>query len=322
MKSMEEKIAALFGIVIVVSAFFAAAIQLKPVSEPSIEEKLATSYNTLISFIKNAGNKTAEPEIKEVTFESYSALATFLKERKSNYGGGFYPSTGTPFASATGSPKMLATTAQTSAVTESSTDYSRTNIQVEGVDEPDIVKTDGKYIYKVSDKSVYILSSDPLSIVSRIAFNGRPNNIFISEGKVFVFGSKTVPNENRVSGAMVDDYWIPESYETFLSVYDVSNPSEPKLLKEISLPGNYFDARMAKGYIYAVVNQYVNMKDDQPDLPIVTSGSEETIQPEKIAYFPDDSPAYNYQYTFIISLNTDTLEEQKRVFLLGSGQTL
>lgn len=321
---MEEKIAALFGIVIVVSAIFVAAIQLKPVSEPSIEEKLATSYNNLISFIKNAANKTAEPEIKEVTFESYSALATFLKDRRSNYGGGFYPFAGSPFASAMGASKMAIT--QTSSVTESSADYSRTNIQVEGVDEPDIVKTDGKYIYKISDNSVYILNSNPLSIVSKIAVNGNPNNIFISEGKIFVFGSRsqTKPMEKRIAGAgaMITDYWVPQIYETFLSIYDVSNPSEPKLLKDISLPGNYFDARMAKGYIYAVVNQQVPYSDN-PNLPVISSNNgNETIQPDKIAYFPEDSPSYNYQYTFIISLNTNTLEEQKRVFLLGTGQTL
>ncbi len=323
---MEEKIAALFGITIIVSAIFAAAIQFKPASEPSIEEKLAASYNNLISFIKNVNNKTAEPDAKEITFESYSAFAAFLKERRSSYGEGFYH----PFAAAMGSPAKL-TTAQTSAVTESaSADYSKTNIQVQGVDEPDIVKTDGKYIYVLSGSSLFILSSNPLTILSRTPLGGDPQNMFIDEGKVFVFGNKMVPRVMEkevagaaVAGAMIADYWAPESYETFLAVYDASNPAEPKHLKDISLPGNYFDSRLTNGYIYAVVNQYVNLKNDQPELPIVTSsGWKETIQPERIAYFPDDSPAYNYQYTFIISLNTKTLEEQKRVFLLGQGQTL
>ena len=36
-------------------------------------------------------------------------------------------------------------------------EYSTTNIQVEGVDEADVVKTDGRYIYVVSGSAVYIL---------------------------------------------------------------------------------------------------------------------------------------------------------------------
>jgi uncharacterized secreted protein with C-terminal beta-propeller domain len=35
-----------------------------------------------------------------------------------------------------------------------SNDYSKTNVQVEGIDEADIVKTDGEYIYIVSGKGV------------------------------------------------------------------------------------------------------------------------------------------------------------------------
>ena len=46
----------------------------------------------------------------------------------------------------------------------SMTDYSKTNIQTEGVDEGDIVKTDGKYIYFVNDKGLTIIDSNPLTM--------------------------------------------------------------------------------------------------------------------------------------------------------------
>ncbi|MFN4133039.1 MAG: beta-propeller domain-containing protein, partial [Candidatus Hadarchaeales archaeon] len=51
------------------------------------------------------------------------------------------------------------------------TDYSTTNIQVEGVDEADIVKTDGKYLYVVSKNSIIIILAYPpeqAKIVSKI----------------------------------------------------------------------------------------------------------------------------------------------------------
>ena len=43
--------------------------------------------------------------------------------------------------------------------TQSSKDYSTTNIQVENVDEADIVKTDGDYIYSLSENKVIITNS-------------------------------------------------------------------------------------------------------------------------------------------------------------------
>ena len=49
-------------------------------------------------------------------------------------------------------------------------DHSGTNVQVEGVDEGDIIKTDGKYIYIAGDRQLTIINADPqdLRIVSVI----------------------------------------------------------------------------------------------------------------------------------------------------------
>ena len=41
----------------------------------------------------------------------------------------------------------------------SSNNYSTTNVQVKGVDEADVIKTDGKYIYALSNKSVFIIDA-------------------------------------------------------------------------------------------------------------------------------------------------------------------
>lgn len=45
--------------------------------------------------------------------------------------------------------------------------YSQTNLQVEGVDEADIVKTDGKYIYYIKDNMVYIAQADKGKLVQK-----------------------------------------------------------------------------------------------------------------------------------------------------------
>jgi inhibitor of cysteine peptidase len=73
--------------------------------------------------------------------------------------------------------------------TESS-DYSKTNIQVEGVDEADIVKTDGEYIYIVSGNNLTIVKAYPpeeARVVSKISFDGGVMGIFINGDKLAIF---------------------------------------------------------------------------------------------------------------------------------------
>jgi len=63
-------------------------------------------------------------------------------------------------------------------------DYSTTNIQVEGVDEADIVKNDGKYIYVVSGSKVVIVDAYPaenMEILSEIEVNGSVSQIFLKK---------------------------------------------------------------------------------------------------------------------------------------------
>ena len=74
---------------------------------------------------------------------------------------------------------------------EASVDFSKTNIQVAGVDEPDIIKSDGKYLYALVYNILYIIDAVPAEqtkIVSRIKFTSRPQDLFISDNRLIVFG--------------------------------------------------------------------------------------------------------------------------------------
>ena len=49
-----------------------------------------------------------------------------------------------------------------SSSSEAPSDYTTTNVQEEGVDELDVVKTDGEYIYVAQDKGLHIVDSWPV----------------------------------------------------------------------------------------------------------------------------------------------------------------
>ncbi|NTU99131.1 hypothetical protein HGA64_03955, partial [Candidatus Falkowbacteria bacterium] len=71
-------------------------------------------------------------------------------------------------------------------------DFSKTNTQVEGVDEADIIKTDGKYVFAINRQQLIIAEAFPAvdaKIVGKIEFKGQPHEMFLSGNRLVVFGS-------------------------------------------------------------------------------------------------------------------------------------
>ena len=72
-------------------------------------------------------------------------------------------------------------------------DYSKTNIQVEGVDEADFVKNDGKYIYVIAQDKLVIVDAFPASdakILSATLIEGRPKDIFVNGDRLISFSGR------------------------------------------------------------------------------------------------------------------------------------
>ncbi|WP_437334888.1 beta-propeller domain-containing protein [Sorangium sp. So ce394] len=70
--------------------------------------------------------------------------------------------------------------------------HSDTNTQVAGVDEADIVKTDGNNLYILHDQSFYTLTAWPassLAVGSSLAIEGSPLEMFVAGDKVVVYSS-------------------------------------------------------------------------------------------------------------------------------------
>lgn len=66
-------------------------------------------------------------------------------------------------------------------------DQTNTNVQVNGIDEGDWSKCDGKYIYSIYENNLYIFNLDGVKIVSeRIKF--RPTSLFVSGSNIIVLG--------------------------------------------------------------------------------------------------------------------------------------
>ncbi|MBS3077293.1 beta-propeller domain-containing protein [Candidatus Pacearchaeota archaeon] len=204
--------------------------------------------------------------------------------------------------------------------------YSQTNVQVEGVDEPDIVKNDGKYIYTVSGNKVVIVDAYPaegMDIVSEVSFDkDSVMGLFVNEDKMIVFTQKYEYVDSGIRCGEI--YWGIRcggySKESTLAyIYDVSDRSNPELDKTIALSGNYLDARMIGNYVYLISNKYIY--ENSFDLPFYeVDGVKTDIAPTDIYYFRQHDQ--NFVFDTIAAINVDDGEFETETYLVGSSTSI
>ncbi len=269
--------------------------------------------------------------IRLKTFGSEAELRDFLGTllEQPQYAGGF----GRGMMKA-----MVAAESSAAAPSDAASDYSTTNIQVEGVDEADFVKNDGKYIYAITGDRLVIVDAYPAEgaeVVSKTELKGNPVEIFVNGDKLVVFErdyeqARQLPGETEPAApqGMPEKIMIYPYYQTSLTriaVYDISDRQNPVIAREITLTGDYHSSRMIGDYVYAVVNMavpYFRPEDPVP-LPVIMEGkAATTLNPQDIYYF--GYPDYGYSYTNVIALNTQNDNEKynEKTFLGGNSQNI
>ncbi len=202
---------------------------------------------------------------------------------------------------------------------ESGNEYSQTNNQVANVDEADLIKTDGDYIYTVSGNTVFIIKAYPgeeAEIVSRIELkNMNPSNLFIKGDYLAVFGN-----------FYDNDYFSrmeirPRSGMTFFNIYDMSDRAEPELIEEYKFEGSYMNARMKDGYVYFVTQSWPEARPYP--MPLMIDGSAVKQMPiESIHYF---NIPYNYPSLvsiYALNLNSPDEEPRSESIMVEGGENL
>jgi inhibitor of cysteine peptidase len=260
-------------------------------------------------------------------FASYGELQEFVKTN-AEYKNFYWGVSKGDVALFSGSVESNAFVPLPAAIDDSAADYSATNIQVAGVDEADIVKTDGEYIYHVSGNRTIILKAYPpeqAQVLSEIEVEGRVIGIFINEDRLVVFEEETpyYPYYDIQSGSAERIYVPYVSPKTFVKVYDISDRENPRLQRELSADGQYISSRMIGDYVYVVINEPVYEQDDELNLPEIYFGGNETEIPATDIYYSDVYDYY-YMYTTIIAINTqnDDQEPTYETILLGASSNL
>ncbi len=210
-----------------------------------------------------------------------------------------------------------------------SLDYSTTNNQVAGVDEADIIKTDGTYVYALVRNELKIIKANPAAeaaVISTITFKSRPQDIFIDGTNLAVFGA-----DQQIYTMEAYSSFRRQNPYTFFKVFDVSNPADPKLVRDLDFEGTYTDARLIGDYAYLFTNSYGNYIESEPLVPRVMSNgtvlvndcglSANCFVPD-VYYFDIPYDAYSFSNITAINIKDNSEAISGESYIMNSGQNL
>lgn len=201
-----------------------------------------------------------------------------------------------------------AATAESSNVSDTGA-YSDTNVRENGVGEADIVKTDGKNIYTLCRSVVTITAIDNGSMEKLASIEQDAEryveDIYVQDDKLVLFGTLGRQVGNSEDSEAYDGYY---ENNTYVQVYDISDPSNPKEIGNMEQSGGYNTSRIVDGYVY-VLSQFHPYEDNVTarDLWYIPEVQGKSIEAENI-YMPQE--AEGNEYTIITAFSLDDPSEK------------
>lgn len=183
-------------------------------------------------------------------------------------------------------------------------DYSSTNIQVKGVDEADVVKTDGEYIYQVNRNRIIIAKAypaDQMNIVQTLRFADEkftPRELYFDQKHLVVIGSSysNIVYKQDKSEA-IKDLAPPYMHDIVKAVvYNIVDKANIQPLREAELEGNYVSSRKIGPALYLMANKYIDvdqLMNSKYEIPApiyrdsINASETKTLEYQRIHYFPD-----------------------------------
>jgi inhibitor of cysteine peptidase len=279
-------------------------------SDPEIHN--FTNYASIMSFMnKSQGNASRDTGI----YDFFDVLETKADAEVSPDNEGLAPDAPMP--------------------TEDNQQYSETNVQVQGVDEADIIKNDGEYIFYISGTNLHIVDVRNPKDMKTIAVL-HCDNIEIYEYFLDIF----YDSETHTLSVILSSYSLysamiksdiapggcyPSQSFTTLATYDVSDPSSPEPIVTFSQEGSYISSRRIGDTVYLITSEYVWYESGiraEELLPCTSAdGNTWKTVPAQDIYFVN--PEYANTYTIVSAIDTrDEDDKASTQVVVGSGNTV
>ena len=208
-------------------------------------------------------------------------------------------------------------------------DFSGTNVQVEGIDEGDVVKTDGKTLFilrghklilaQAAGKDTKVLSSVTVGESAEAKEGWRSKDPF----ELYLSGDRAaVLCQCYESGKDAKGNWQDREY-TAVDLYDVSDPARPKAVTTLGQDGWHMGARLKDGTLYLVTNYAVWNYDEQDPhtyVPALYRNGQAEVLPAGDVWLCPETPSTRYVVVTAYDLAAGKTTAARTV--LGGGDTL
>jgi len=190
-----------------------------------------------------------------------------------------------------------------------------TNVQVLGVDEPDIVKCDGRLLVVASNTKVFIVGVSEKKVLSVLRFEEPVSGLYLTGGTLVVTTQSYLYRPLEVRPVTTCDrcvFVLPAgTANTTIHVYSVSNPANPEHLVRISVSGTVVSSRLSKNFLYLVTTLPI----DGNVVPLVNG---EAIPPTSVVAVDPDPTAY----TTVLAVDISGLKYAAYAFMTGYSSWL
>jgi hypothetical protein len=228
----------------------------------STRRALVVSLAAALLWALPAPAHAAAPRAHLVAFDSCRALVGYAHHFAARAGG-----VGVPIRAIGGAPEILARPqtkstdnasgtapvppSQETAGATGDTSFSGTNVQELGIDEPDVVKTDGRHVYAISEGVLRVIdvTGDAPRIAGTLDLGRGATQLLLRGGRLLVFSTSYAggPIPIDTVGPAAPKVAIapgPGGATTTLTEVDVTDPAVPKVARTMTLDGQYVDARL------------------------------------------------------------------------------
>ncbi len=179
--------------------------------------------------------------------------------------------------------------------------FSDTNTQVLGVDEGDIVETDGEFVYVLSENMVTIIDVRELEhprVTSRVQLNASSHgsDMYLHGDRLMVISNNSYFGGGPFFGGpdilidLIDvdlAFWEPPQQSITATVIDVTNREDPTIVNTTEIDGALANSRAIDGRAYIVADEYLNYPIPElvpVDGPIEEDGQQLYVYESEAAY--------------------------------------
>ncbi len=229
------------------------------------------------------------------------------------------------------SREEIASEADASMDTAKQDDYTKTDLQVQGVDEGDIVKTDGTYIYSCTENAggsrinIYRADGQNTEKVSKISIpKTSVDEMYLDQNYLVTVGTSWDDGTDSLSGSSSSSQkqaYYDLAYrngDTCISIYDLTDEKHPKRLSEKTQSGSYYTSRKNGNYVYTLSKMYTEPVKDKDDKRSFVPSADGNVLPEEHLYLPDHVASNCYLVLTALDV-TNGEEFSDSLSVLGGG---